>query len=212
MARMSPPWPQGTDSVHWIFKNKDHGKTAAAASLGMIALWDVEGGLPQVWAAPAYVYHTFILCVLYYRTRLSNVYTQVRGAAWQCCFNWMGLCSFRTARVRAVFVAFPVVPPNLAGILRVDPFNSHTAYHTVQSLRAEGPLVDLLLVPHRGLASCSDMCSVQPIPDLMAICSLEKACACGFYGHVTCTTHDVCCYSTRMSFLIPPADRQVPVL
>lgn len=40
---------QGTsDSVHWIFKNKDHGKTSATASLGMITLWDVEGGLPQI--------------------------------------------------------------------------------------------------------------------------------------------------------------------
>lgn len=36
------------DSVHWIFKNKDHGKTSATASLGMITLWDVEGGLPQL--------------------------------------------------------------------------------------------------------------------------------------------------------------------
>lgn len=34
--------------MHWIFKNKDQGKTAAAASLGLISLWDVEGGLPQV--------------------------------------------------------------------------------------------------------------------------------------------------------------------
>ena len=39
---------QGGDSVHWIFKNKDHGKTSATASLGMITLWDVEGGLPQI--------------------------------------------------------------------------------------------------------------------------------------------------------------------
>lgn len=35
-------------TVHWIFKNKDQGKTAAAASLGLISLWDVEGGLPQI--------------------------------------------------------------------------------------------------------------------------------------------------------------------
>ncbi|GAB4816037.1 hypothetical protein N2152v2_003083 [Parachlorella kessleri] len=34
--------------VHWIYKNKDHGKLAAAASLGSILLWDVEGGLPQI--------------------------------------------------------------------------------------------------------------------------------------------------------------------
>jgi hypothetical protein len=46
--------PQGTgDSVHWIFKNKDHGKTSATASLGLVTLWDVEGGLPQIdkWVA-----------------------------------------------------------------------------------------------------------------------------------------------------------------
>jgi 26S proteasome regulatory subunit N1 len=35
-------------AVHWIFKNKDHGKTAATASLGLISLWDVEGGLPAI--------------------------------------------------------------------------------------------------------------------------------------------------------------------
>lgn len=31
-----------------IFKNKDHGKVSAAASIGLISLWDVDGGLPQV--------------------------------------------------------------------------------------------------------------------------------------------------------------------
>jgi hypothetical protein len=35
-------------AVHWIFKNKDHGKTSATASLGLISLWDVEGGLPII--------------------------------------------------------------------------------------------------------------------------------------------------------------------
>ena len=38
----------GTDRVHWIFKNKDQGKTAATASLGLVTLWDMEGGLPQI--------------------------------------------------------------------------------------------------------------------------------------------------------------------
>lgn len=27
---------------------QDHGKTSATASLGMVTLWDVEGGLPQI--------------------------------------------------------------------------------------------------------------------------------------------------------------------
>jgi 26S proteasome regulatory subunit N1 len=36
------------DSTHWIFKNKDHGKTSATASLGLVMLWDVESGLPQI--------------------------------------------------------------------------------------------------------------------------------------------------------------------
>ncbi|CAL6276619.1 unnamed protein product [Bathycoccus prasinos] len=37
-----------SSNVSWIFKNKDHGKMSAAASLGSVLLWDVEGGLPQV--------------------------------------------------------------------------------------------------------------------------------------------------------------------
>ncbi len=36
------------EAVHWIFRNKDHGKLSAAASLGLVLLWDVEGGLPQI--------------------------------------------------------------------------------------------------------------------------------------------------------------------
>jgi len=36
------------DAVHWIFKNKEHGKTSATASLGLVTMWDVEGGLPQI--------------------------------------------------------------------------------------------------------------------------------------------------------------------
>lgn len=39
---------EGKQSVHWIFRNKQYGKMAAAASLGMVLLWDVEGGLPKV--------------------------------------------------------------------------------------------------------------------------------------------------------------------
>ncbi len=35
-------------AVHWIFKNRDHGKTSATASLGLVCLWDVEGGLPLI--------------------------------------------------------------------------------------------------------------------------------------------------------------------
>ena len=38
----------GGASTHWIFKNREHGKTSATASIGMITMWDVEGGLPQV--------------------------------------------------------------------------------------------------------------------------------------------------------------------
>lgn len=32
----------------WVFKTKDDGQTAAAASLGMILLWDIEEGLSQI--------------------------------------------------------------------------------------------------------------------------------------------------------------------
>ena len=39
----------------WIYKNKDHGMTSAAASLGAIMLWDVEMGLTQI---DKYLYST----------------------------------------------------------------------------------------------------------------------------------------------------------
>ncbi|XP_075669512.1 26S proteasome non-ATPase regulatory subunit 2 homolog A-like [Castanea sativa] len=35
-------------SANWLFKNKEHGKTSATASLGMILLWDVDSGLAQM--------------------------------------------------------------------------------------------------------------------------------------------------------------------
>ncbi|RKO89788.1 armadillo-type protein [Blyttiomyces helicus] len=38
----------GSDDANWIYKNKDHGMMSAAASLGVILLWDVEIGLTQI--------------------------------------------------------------------------------------------------------------------------------------------------------------------
>ncbi|CAL5342667.1 unnamed protein product [Camellia sinensis] len=38
----------GGSSGNWLFKNKEHGKASAAASLGMILLWDVDSGLAQL--------------------------------------------------------------------------------------------------------------------------------------------------------------------
>ena len=32
----------------WLHKNRDHGMMSAAASLGLILLWDVDEGLSQV--------------------------------------------------------------------------------------------------------------------------------------------------------------------
>lgn len=39
---------ESSGSGGWLFKNKEHGKTSAAASLGMILLWDVDSGLAQI--------------------------------------------------------------------------------------------------------------------------------------------------------------------
>jgi 26S proteasome regulatory subunit N1 len=36
------------DNNEWLYKNKDHGMMSAAASLGMILLWNVEEGLTQI--------------------------------------------------------------------------------------------------------------------------------------------------------------------
>ena len=32
----------------WLYKNKEHGMMSATASLGLILLWDVDGGLTQI--------------------------------------------------------------------------------------------------------------------------------------------------------------------
>ena len=37
-----------TPDNEWLYKNKDHGMMSAAASLGMILLWNVEEGLTQI--------------------------------------------------------------------------------------------------------------------------------------------------------------------
>eukprot|EP00798_Chlamydomonas_sp_ICE-L_P009842 gene9842-7728_t len=52
---VTPSEGEGSDSTSWIFKNKDHGKMSAVASVGMITLWDAEGGLPQI---DKYLYST----------------------------------------------------------------------------------------------------------------------------------------------------------
>eukprot|EP00741_Cyanophora_paradoxa_P013578 tig00020703_g13111.t1 len=36
------------DGTKWLYKNKEHGMMSAAASLGMILMWDVDGGLTQI--------------------------------------------------------------------------------------------------------------------------------------------------------------------
>ncbi|XP_006811883.1 26S proteasome non-ATPase regulatory subunit 2-like [Saccoglossus kowalevskii] len=36
------------DGNMWIYKNKEHGMLSTAASLGLILLWDVDGGLTQI--------------------------------------------------------------------------------------------------------------------------------------------------------------------
>lgn len=36
------------EETKWIYKNREHGMMSAAASLGMILLWDVDGGLTQI--------------------------------------------------------------------------------------------------------------------------------------------------------------------
>uniref|UniRef100_T2MDL8 26S proteasome non-ATPase regulatory subunit 2 n=1 Tax=Hydra vulgaris TaxID=6087 RepID=T2MDL8_HYDVU len=36
------------DGNKWLYKNKEHGMMSTAASLGMLLLWDVDGGLSQI--------------------------------------------------------------------------------------------------------------------------------------------------------------------
>ncbi|EOX99514.1 26S proteasome regulatory subunit S2 1A isoform 6 [Theobroma cacao] len=48
LMTVPPDSSSGGSSGNWLFKNKEHGKTSAAASLGMILLWDVDSGLAQI--------------------------------------------------------------------------------------------------------------------------------------------------------------------
>ncbi|XP_057297932.1 26S proteasome non-ATPase regulatory subunit 2-like [Hydractinia symbiolongicarpus] len=43
------------DGNKWLYKNKEHGMLSTAASLGMLLLWDVDGGLTQI---DKYLYST----------------------------------------------------------------------------------------------------------------------------------------------------------
>ncbi len=36
------------DGNKWLYKNKEHGMMSATASIGLILLWDVDGGLTQI--------------------------------------------------------------------------------------------------------------------------------------------------------------------
>ena len=40
------------DGQKWLFKNKEHGMMSATASIGLVLLWDVDGGLTQVKYKP----------------------------------------------------------------------------------------------------------------------------------------------------------------
>jgi len=37
-----------TQGNKWLYKNKEHGMMSAAASMGALLAWDVDGGLTQV--------------------------------------------------------------------------------------------------------------------------------------------------------------------
>eukprot|EP00250_Pteridium_aquilinum_P033849 c6479_g1_i1 orf=630-3299(-) len=45
---MTPPPVEGSSAGNWLYKNKEHGKASAAASLGLITLWNVDDGLPHI--------------------------------------------------------------------------------------------------------------------------------------------------------------------
>ena len=39
---------QQENNEDWVFKTKDDGQTAAAASLGMLLLWDIDEGIAEI--------------------------------------------------------------------------------------------------------------------------------------------------------------------
>jgi hypothetical protein len=63
----------------WLHKNKDHGMMSAAASLGLILLWDVDEGLSQVRLEP-------------FRPRLSRVAQPTSAATASAIVGRSALC------------------------------------------------------------------------------------------------------------------------
>ena len=69
-----------TDGNKWIYKNKGVGMMSAAASLGLILLWDVEGGLSEIdkflYASEDHIkVNLGWYCVMYMCRESSMVYT-----------------------------------------------------------------------------------------------------------------------------------------
>lgn len=77
--------------VHWIFKNKDHGKIAATASIGLITLWDIEGGLPLIdkyqYSKDPYVVGGAALAVGLTCTRVSHENDPAFALLFDACEN-----------------------------------------------------------------------------------------------------------------------------
>ncbi|XP_055338382.1 26S proteasome non-ATPase regulatory subunit 2-like [Paramacrobiotus metropolitanus] len=64
------------DGNKWIYKNKEHGMLSATASLGLILLWDVDGGLTQIdkylYATDEYIKSGALLACGIVNARIRN--------------------------------------------------------------------------------------------------------------------------------------------
>ena len=43
-----PAFPQAATKTKWIHRNKGSGQLSAAASLGMLLMWDIDAGIQKI--------------------------------------------------------------------------------------------------------------------------------------------------------------------
>ncbi|CAH1974285.1 unnamed protein product [Acanthoscelides obtectus] len=74
----------------WIYRNKEHGMLSATASLGLLHLWDVDGGLTPIdkylYSTEDYIKSGALLALGIVNCRLKSAYARLSGLGLALCY------------------------------------------------------------------------------------------------------------------------------